>query len=389
MLGATFDLTDRKRLEEQLYQRQKMEAIGELTAGIAHNFNNLLSVILPSVELCLEDAPSKLIQPLSDIEHSTKRAAELVRQLMFFARSDTAAAKSPVDPVGMLQRVAAICQSTLGGGIDVQLRVGPNVPRVLANTALLEQVFLNMCINARDAFASGNSSAPRILLSVERAPAGGVHLTVSDNGPGMDEATRARVFEPFFTTKGVGRGTGLGLATAYATVRDHGGNLRCESEPGRGATFEVELPELPGESAPQSQASASAPEERRAGCETILLVDDDDLVRRATRSMLVRHGYDVIESQNGADALALCAGGESHIDLVILDRSMPGLSGEGVLDMLRKRMPALPVVLLSGHAVQQRDELQADAALNKPVDINTLLCTLRSVLDAHRNHSPR
>jgi two-component system, cell cycle sensor histidine kinase and response regulator CckA len=383
MLGATFDLTDRKRLEEQLYQRQKMESIGELTAGIAHNFNNLLSVILPSVELCLEDAPAKLVAPLTDIEHATKRAAELIRQLMLFARNDTAAAKSPVDPVGMLQRVVTICQSTFGRSIHVQLRAGSNPPRVLANSAMLEQVFLNMCINARDAFSSAHTSNPRILLRVERAPAGGVHFSVSDNGPGMDEPTRARVFEPFFTTKGAGRGTGLGLATAYAIVRDHGGNLRCESEPGRGATFEFELPELPREST-APQASGSAREQSHPGRETILLVDDDDLVRRATRAMLVHHGYNVLESRTGTDALAMCAGAGAHIDLVVLDRSLPDLSGERVLDMLRERVPALPVVLLSGHTIQQRNALQADAALNKPVDIDTLLRTLRSVLDARR-----
>ena len=389
-LGAMFDVTDRKRLEEQLYQRQKMEAVGELTSGIAHNFNNLLSVILPNLELCLEDAPPTLIERLSDIEHAAQRAADLVRQLMLFARNETAAAKLPIDPVGTLHRVVGICRTTFDRTIRLDLEIGPYVPRVFANPGLLEQVFLNICINSRDAFTSAQTPAPRILIGVERAAdGGGVRIRISDNGPGMDARTRSRVFEPFFTTKGPGKGTGLGLATAYAIVREHGGRIAVESEPGRGATFDIELPALPREAALDPQVPAPARVSRPAGRETILLVDDEEFVRRATRSLLVRHGYQVLETRDGEEALALLESGHTRVDLVVLDRSMPGLPGERVLQRLREIAPTLPVVLLSGQAFEEQSASSADAALIKPVDMYGLLSTLRRVIDGGRAQTPR
>ena len=242
MLFAVFDITDRKRLEAQIYQRHKLEAMGELTAGIAHNFNNLLSVILPNVELSLLEAPPALRERLMDIDHAANRAADLVRQLMMFTRHDGVGEKVPLDPVATVRRTLEIARSTFDRGIAIELQVGREVPYVRASATQLEQVLLNICLNARDALQDAAKPHPSIRVTIDRTAASAVRIRVSDNGPGMDEATRARVFEPFFTTKAVGRGSGLGLASAHAIIRDHGGRIACESKLGQGALFEIELP---------------------------------------------------------------------------------------------------------------------------------------------------
>ncbi|HKU44407.1 MAG TPA: ATP-binding protein, partial [Polyangiales bacterium] len=297
-LGAAFDITARKRLEEQLYQGQKMEAIGQLTAGIAHNFNNVLSIILPNVALCKRDAPTLLASRLGDIEHAAHRAADLVRQLMLFARRDAEVKKAVLDPVHTVQRTLEICRTTFDRRIRIELEIGPGVPCVLANAGQLEQVLLNICINARDALEGSANEVPRITIRVARNAGESASISVRDNGPGMDESTRARVFEPFFTTKAVGRGTGLGLASAYAIVTDHGGSIRCESRPGEGTCFEIRLPAA----AQLEEANPAGPlaPELPQGDETVFVIDDELLVRRATRAMLEHGGYRVLECGDGA-----------------------------------------------------------------------------------------
>jgi PAS domain S-box-containing protein len=378
-LGAAFDVTSRKRMEEQLYQGQKMEAVGQLTAGIAHNFNNVLSIILPNVALCQRDASPLLAARLADIEHAAERAAELVRQLMLFARREPFATKVAMDPLVTVQRTLEICRTTFDRGIRIELTTGPDVPRVIANAGQLEQVLLNICLNARDAIESCRPRAPTIRISVDRSAQGDARIRVSDNGPGMDEATCSRVFEPFFTTKDVGRGTGLGLASAYAIVTDHRGRIRCESRLGEGATFEIELPGLL-----QRELAAPAverPSELPRGSETVFIVDDEPLVRRATRALLEQGGYRVLESGDGAEALKIVEREGGRIDLVILDRSMPGLSGEEVFEKLQELARDVPVLLLTGQPDPSANSARAAAVLSKPVDYRTLLTTLRNILD--------
>jgi two-component system, cell cycle sensor histidine kinase and response regulator CckA len=334
------------------------------------------------VELCKYDAPPLMAAQLDDIEHAALRAADLVRQLMLFARREFDARKTVIDPIGTLRRTVEICRTTFDRGIRLELGIGPDIPRILANAGQIEQVLLNICINARDAFQEARTRGPNIEIRIDRSAAGAVRIRVTDNGPGMDEQTRSRVFEPFFTTKDVGRGTGLGLASVYAIVHDHAGRVACESRPGHGTTFEIELPGLPS-SALASEPLAESPVVA-GGTETVLVIDDEALVRRATRAMLEHGGYRVLECADGEAALEIFAEQHGAIDLVVLDRSMPGLSGEQVFVRLKAIASDVPIVLMSGHAGASAVTGRAAAALTKPLGIETLLHTVRRVLDGER-----
>lgn len=373
--GGVFDITEQKRLEEQLRQVQKMDAIGQLTAGIAHNFNNLLSVILPNVTLGRARANPEVLGHLSDIEHAANRAAEMIRQLMLFARPEGQDKKTPIDVVATTRRTVEICGTTFDRKISIDLEAAEGVPAVAAHAGQIEQVLLNICLNARDAFAQAETESPRIQILIDSGGSPGmVRIRVSDNGPGMDEATRSRVFEPFFTTKAVGHGTGLGLASAYAMVMEHHGRIRCESRLGEGSTFELELPAAPFAEPPSARRSVESFER---GTGTVLIVDDEPLVRRAVRGILERGGYKVIEAVDGIDGLDRFHEKRAQIDLVLLDQSMPGLSGDQVLLKLMDAAPAVPVVLLSGLPGPAARLGHATAVLTKPADPSTLLCTIR------------
>jgi CheY-like chemotaxis protein len=298
---------------------------------------------------------------------------------MLFARRDVEVRKSPLDPVLTVQRTLEICRTTFDRGICIDLEIGSGVPRVVANAGQLEQVLLNICLNARDALEDGAVRDPSISIRVERSAGGDALIRVSDNGPGMDELTCSRVFEPFFTTKEVGRGTGLGLASAYAIVNDHGGRVRCESRPGEGTSFEILLPGLPQPEAATQAGQLTA--ELPRGSETVFLIDDEPLVRRATRAMLEQGGYRVLECGDGEEALWIFQRQRDRIQLVILDRSMPGLSGEQVFNRLQELASHVPIVLLSGQPAASRTAERAAASLSKPVDLSTLLGAVRGALD--------
>jgi PAS domain S-box-containing protein len=375
--GGVFDITTRKRLEEQLYQAQKMEAIGLLTAGIAHNFNNLLTVILPNVVLCRMDAEGEDAERLADVEYAARRAGELVRELMLVTRPNTGARKSQIDLVSACERAVEMSKASLSSRIRIELRAPATQQLVFGNATQLEQVLLNLCLNCRDAFDSGRTAAPRITISVEGTRSEFVRVRVTDNGPGMDEATRARVFEPFFTTKG--RGTGLGLASAYAIIADHGGLIRCESVSTEGTSFEIELP--------RSGLAVNTPVvprriEASGGSETLLLIDDEELVRRALRNVLESAGYRVLEAAGGADGIAVFERERDNISLVLLDRSMPEMSGEMVLRRLLELGVLAPVMFVTGHQGGIDEGCGAVRVLPKPVDRETLLLAVREVIDA-------
>ena len=385
LIGSLFDVTERRSLEEQLRQAQKMEAIGELTAGIAHNFNNLLTAIIPSIQLARRDATGSVSDRLRDAEYAACRAAELVRELMLFARHDRSPSRTCLEVGELVQRTVSMCRATFDRTIEVELVVADKLPTVAGDAAQLEQVFLNICLNARDALESSGKTERNIrveLDSVKGGDEGGcgegafVRIRISDNGSGMPDEVRARIFEPFFTTKEVGRGTGLGLATAYAIASDHGGRLFCDSRLAVGTTFTVLLP-ASFETVPQNGAR---PEQHLGGTETVLVIDDERLVRNAVRGILEPMGYTVHEAADGESGLALFQRERDGIDVVLLDVSMPGVRGATAFANIRSEAPAAKVVLFTEYLPRQAPE-GARGILQKPFELEDLLRVVREVCD--------
>jgi PAS domain S-box-containing protein len=375
--GGVLDVTERKELEASLAQAQRMQAVGRLTAGIAHNLNNALSVVLPTVAECRELATESLAERLADVEHAAMRAAEMVRQLMLFARPQENAMRSAFDLVEAARRIVDMCRSTFDRKIQIEL-VNAEVPAVFGNPGQIEQVLLNVCLNARDALLEGERAEPQLRVEFSVPRPGRVSVSIFDNGVGMTEAVRARMFEPFFTTKEVGRGTGLGLSSAYAIVTDHGGTIHCSTRVGEGTRFDIELPAAPAvQPAPTIVERAPVP----VGTETILLVDDESAVRRVLRRMLERSGFRVVECDNGAQALAALEPGHERVDAVLIDRSMPGLSGEQVIERIAQRGIRLPILVLSGHSSVELSSPNVVAVLAKPITREALLYEIRRALD--------
>jgi two-component system cell cycle sensor histidine kinase/response regulator CckA len=271
-----------------------------------------------------------------------------------------------------------MCRSTFDRRIQLELNVAERTPPAVGNPGQIEQVLLNICLNARDAVLDSARPNPEIRLRIEPVSAQRVLMHVADNGIGMTEAVRARVFEPFFTTKEIGRGTGLGLASAYAIITDHGGSIRVSSRLGEGSELEFELP-----ASPEPIPARSVPDGAHvpAGFETILLVDDEEAVRRVFRRMLERSGFQVVECGSGLAAIEQLESGSLAINAMLIDRSMPGLSGEQVIARLAERGIHLPILLLSGHPTIEIANPDVLAVLSKPISRQALLGALRSALD--------
>ena len=334
VLGVATDITDRKRLEEQLRLAQKMEAIGALAGGVAHDFNNLLAAIRGSVDLLLMD-----VEPASPLRPEVEQIGRVVDLRHLIA-----------DASKLLQRVI---------GADIRLHVASTSDdaTVLADPGQLEQVVMNLCVNARDAMPQGGEltlQTDRVLLDENfctvhpwARPGEYVRLSITDTGVGMDAATQERIFEPFFTTKGPGHGTGLGLAVVYGIVKQHGGLLHVYSEPGRGSTFRIYLPFTSERPQP---ASAPAPAELPRGSATVLLAEDDDALRATAARLLERLGYRVIPAPDGAAALDLLLERGDEVDVAILDVVMPGLTGPAVLEQIRERRPRLRFLFTTGYS---------------------------------------
>jgi PAS domain S-box-containing protein len=407
ILGLVEDVTGVKRLEQQFLQAQKMEAVGQLAGGVAHDFNNLLTVILGSTELLLEILPSD--HPgREDAEETRKaalRAADLTRQLLAFSRQQVLAPRvlNLNDVVASMDRML---QRSIGDDVELRTVLAQDLGAVRADPGQLEQVIVNLAVNARDAMPRGGK------LTIETAnvaldeayveahtvvvPGAYVMLAVSDTGTGMDAATQARAFEPFFTTKPKGKGTGLGLATAYGIVKQSGGYVWVYSEPGRGTTFEIYLPRIdaPVERAsPDPVITASL-----RGSETILLVEDQEEVRGLIRKMLEARGYPVLVAASGLEALHLAREletlrlAEQHrqtIDLLVTDVVMPGMSGRDVALLLAPAFPKMKVLYLSGYtdeSIVHHGVLEPGIAfLQKPFTSEALARKVRDVLDSSRD----
>lgn len=378
------DMSERKQLEAQLRQAQKMEAVGSLTTGIAHNFNNRLMVVLNSIEHAIMKGTFDL-DLLQRAEDSAERAAEMVDQLMLFSRADQLIERRSVSIGKVLGDTVEICRKTFDRKIDlIDCGIG-NLPQVAGDANQLEQVFLNLLLNARDTVEERQPSIPLIQIDArvvaDRTSGTGecICIRISDNGNGMDDETQQRVFEPFFTTKEVGQGTGLGLATAYAIVNEHGGRIECEAYPGMGSTFAVLLPIVAGEASAVEEVEIEAPAHGR---ETILFIEDEEDLRTPLITVLTSHGYQVLVAGDGEEGWELYKRQQSRIDLILLDLSMPKMSGQELLIRLHDLNPEVKVVVSTGLADEETKLLPyIEAFLKKPYRVAQILQTLRQVLE--------
>jgi hypothetical protein len=394
-LALVSDVTERRRLEDQLRQAQKMEAVGRLAGGIAHDFNNVLSVILSYGDMLLSDL--KPGEPMRDdveeIRKAATRAADLTRQLLMFSRQQVIEPKV-LDLNDVVTGMNKMLQRILGA--DVSFVFSPQQPlgRVRIDPGSIEQVIMNLVVNARDAMPTGGTltlETANTLLDDEYAkthygvtPGRYVVLTVTDTGVGMDKATQTRVFEPFFTTKEAGRGTGLGLSTVFGIVQQGGGSVTLESERGKGASFKVYLPRV---DAKIESVRPTQPPTASRGTEIVLLVEDDDQVRTVSRGILRRSGYQVLEARNAGEALLLAeAQAPGTIHLLLADVVMPQVSGPDLAKRLASIHPTMKVLFMSGYTddnvVRHGVVRSAISFVQKPITPEMLTAKVREVLDA-------
>ena len=398
-LAIARDVTQRKALEAQLLQAQKMEAVGRLAGGVAHDFNNLLTVILASADLVAEELEDDypLQREVEEVRRAAKRAAELTGQLLAFSRKQ-ALAPQVLDLNEVVNNTSAMLRRVIGEDIDLRTLLARDLGAVRADPGQLEQVMMNLAVNARDAMVGGGK------LTIETAnaeldetytrdhagavpPGPYVLLAMSDTGVGMDPETQARIFEPFFTTKPKGKGTGLGLATVYGIVKQSGGWIWVYSEVGRGTTFKIYLPRVEG--APVAVRPSVAPAASLRGAETILIVEDQEEVRKLTRRVLEARGYTVVLAESGAEALQVAERHGKPIQLLVTDVIMPGMSGRETALLLTAAHPGMRVLFLSGYAdesIVHHGVLEPGIAfLPKPFTADALARKVREVLEARED----
>jgi PAS domain S-box-containing protein len=386
-LGAVEDVTARRRLEDQLAQAQKLEAVGRLAGGVAHDFNNLLTAIMGYASLLLRRLPAddQNRRNLEEIQKAGERAATLTRQLLTFSRRQVQVPEI-LDLKGLLTGLGDMLRHLLGEDIELVPVLPASAAWIKADRGQIEQVIVNLAVNARDAMPQGG----RLTVQVEAVdlkedaglpPGPFVVLTVQDTGTGMDAETRQHIFEPFFTTKERGKGTGLGLATVYGIVQQSGGHVIVESEAGQGATFRIFLPRVKSAGPIPLFQEGGSP----AGSETILLVEDEPLVRSMTREILEISGYRVLEADGGEAALRLCDDFAGNIDLMLTDVVMPKMSGRELADRVSSSRPGMRVLYASGYTdevIAHHGVLEPGTEfIHKPFTPETLSLKVRQVLD--------
>ena len=393
------DVTERRKLEQQLQQAQRLDTVGRLAGGIAHDFNNLLTAILSSASVARECLPAdhEVQADLADVQLAGERATQLTRQLLAFAR------RQPVSqqPIELNDRVAAMermLSRLVGPDVALRVSLGDNLWHVRADGPQLEQVLVNVTVNARDAMPSGGRLSIRTanrtladgaIVLPRPMPAGDyVEIVITDTGAGMDEETLTHVFEPFYTTKPVGQGTGLGLAMCYGIIRQHHGVIWIESAPGRGTTVFILLPRYEGPLPARAERPRSdTPLVVASGTETVLLVEDEPQVRAVAARAMRAAGYRVLEATNGRDGLQVARRERDAVDLIVSDVVMPEMGGKEMVELARQFLPSAAVLFVSGYTAgsfpNASDDPSASVFLQKPFTPQELLAMVRQVLDRH------
>jgi two-component system cell cycle sensor histidine kinase/response regulator CckA len=391
VLVINTDMTERKKLEAQFLRTQRMESIGTLAGGIAHDLNNVLSPILMGVELLKMKSPDEYsVKMLNTMASSAKRGSDMVKQVLAFARGH-GGEKSVLQIGHLLKEMQKIVKETFPKAIEFKTEVEDIAP-ILGDATQVHQIILNLCVNARDAMPEGGSivmTARNVTLTGEEAarmagarPIAYVLLSVTDTGTGIPPEIIDKIFEPFFTTKEVGKGTGLGLSTVISIIKSHDGFLDLKSEVGKGTTFNVYLPAA--QASPPPPVAAVAPQELWGKGETVMVVDDEPAVLELTKSILVHYGYKVVTAIHGADALALYGQYKEKIKVVLMDMLMPVMDGPCTIRALKAQQPGLQFIAISGlmQPEKLKEQLGGDeiSFIAKPCAPENLLQALRKAI---------
>ena len=384
---------------EFVLRQERLAAVGRLTAGLAHEFNNIMTIVKGHASMLLDNAglDEESAKSVGHISDGVERMAGLIRQMLAFSRKHVMQ-QQPLDLHETLGQTSEMLSRLLGEKVALGLDIAPGLPPIMADREMFQQIIVNLVLNARDAMSSRGQLTIRaeekafaeadIPAQSDRKAGRFVHLSVSDTGSGMDTTIINHIFEPFFTTKETGKGIGLGLATVYGMVSQHQGWIEVKSKVGQGTTFDIYFPVT--ERPPKKPAEATEPLDIRGEGETVLLVEDEAVLRELVREILGIHGYNVLEADNGLQALSVWEDNREKVDLLLTDMAMPhGLSGRELADKLRQDQPQLPVIFSSGHS-QEMIESTEDASrctfyLSKPYDPAQLAKVVRDALDAARS----
>jgi len=398
VIGAVLmcsDITDYKELQAQLQQAQKMEALGQLTSGVAHDFNNLLTVIMGNTELVLLklESNSPLQNNVEEILKAAERATKLTRRLLAFSRRQPVES-SIIDLNEIIRDIERMLQHTLRENIELDTVAEPNLWKIEADPGQIEQVIINLTVNSRDAMLHGG----RLIIETANTElnqdyAGGkpevkpgkyVMLAITDTGCGMTKEVKEKVFDPFFTTKETGKGTGLGLSTTYSFIKQLGGYIWVYSEPEQGTTFRIYLPVAEKETGSFNHTVKN--DKIPQGSESILVVEDEDEVRKTVVTMLIRHGYKVDAFRNGREALSFCREQKEPVQFLLTDYILPDINGIEVADKLRDTWPEVKVLITSGYSTttinQQRAQKMDYPCIQKPFSLTNLVTLVRNILDS-------
>jgi signal transduction histidine kinase/ActR/RegA family two-component response regulator len=391
------EIANREKVEDQLRQAQKMEAVGRLAGGVAHDFNNLLTAIIGLGDLVMErtDIDEGVRRDLQQVRKAALQAAAVTQQLLAFSRKQVLQARV-LDANAILRDMEPMVRRLIGEDVALELRCAPSLASVFADQSQLQQIVMNLVVNARDAMPDGGRltietanvalDSAYVETHPEAVPGRYVQLAISDTGVGMDKETQRVAFEPFFTTKGQGKGTGLGLATVHGIVKQSGGSINLYSEPGKGTTFRIYFPVSETSTGSGTGEVARTAPALRGGSETVLLVEDEELIIGLAERILLKKGYRVLKARQPEEALAVCREYQGQIDLLVTDVIMPGgMSGRDLARVLVEQYPALKVLYVSGYtdnAIVHHGVLDPGVEfLPKPFSVDSLSGKVREVLD--------